>query len=175
MSKRKRELTSEEKRLWRRVAEGVNARKPLPPEPEPEVAPAPVAKKARAAPRPVSSIPRKPTPAKQVPLADRGGEKRVRRGRLDIDSSLDLHGHTLSTAQNAVSRFLMLAHARGDRTVIVVTGVGRGGEGVLKRALPDWLAARELRTLIAGYAQAHRSHGGVGAFYVFLKRPDTAD
>ena len=58
--------------------------------------------------------------------------------------------------------------ARGDRTIIVVTGAGRAGQGVLKQRLPDWLA--ELRPLIAGYAQAHRQHGGAGAFYVFLKR-----
>lgn len=97
----------------------------------------------------------------------------MRRGRVEIGASLDLHGHTLATAQAAVLRFLHSAHARGDRTVIIVTGVGRGGEGVLKRALPEWLAARDVRALIAGYAQAHRQHGGAGAFYVFLKRAET--
>jgi DNA-nicking Smr family endonuclease len=29
---------------------------------------------------------------------------------------------------------------------------------------------RDIRPLVAGYAPAHRSHGGAGAFYVFLKR-----
>jgi DNA-nicking Smr family endonuclease len=68
-------------------------------------------------------------------------------------------------------RFLQRAHARGDRLVIVVTGVGRGGEGVLKRRLPDWLAEAGARSLVSGFAPAHRTHGGAGAFYVFLRRP----
>ena len=103
-----------------------------------------------------------------APPADRGGEKRVRRGKLEIDASLDLHGHTQETGRSAVLRFIQAAHARGDRTIIVITGAGRAGQGVLKQRLPDWLA--EVRPLIAGFAQAHRSHGGAGAYYVFLKR-----
>jgi DNA-nicking Smr family endonuclease len=55
--------------------------------------------------------------------------------------------------------------------VIVITGKDRGGEeGLLKRRLPHWLNAPDLRADIAGFAQAHRRHGGAGAFYVFLKR-----
>ncbi len=175
MSRRKRELSSEEKKLWRRVAEGVKTRKPLPPD-EAEAEPARpkttlrAARDAQAPPKPAP-----PSTKAKPPPADRGGEKRVRRGQLDIGATFDLHGHTLASGRVALSRFLQRAQARGERTVIVVTGMGRGGEGVLKRALPGWLAERDLRALIAGYAQAHRSHGGAGAFYVFLKRADTAD
>jgi DNA-nicking Smr family endonuclease len=103
-----------------------------------------------------------------APPADRGGEKRVRRGKLEIDGSIDLHGHTQETGRAALLRFVQAAHARGDRTLIVITGAGRAGQGVLKQRLPAWLA--ELKPIIAGYAQAHRQHGGAGAFYVFLKR-----
>jgi DNA-nicking Smr family endonuclease len=42
----------------------------------------------------------------------------------------------------------------------------------LKRRLPEWLAERDLRPLVSGFAQAHRAHGGEGAYYVFLKRSD---
>lgn len=118
----------------------------------------------------------KPSPPKaKTPPANRAGEKRVRRGHLEIDATFDLHGYTQTTGRAALMRFLHKAHARGDRTVIVVTGMGRGGEGVLKRALPEWLADGDVRHLIAGYAPAHRSHGGAGAYYVFLKRADTPD
>ena len=180
MSRRKRELSSEEKKLWRRVAEGVKTSKPLPPdEAEGEPArPKAALRTVRDTAVPDTQAPPKPAPPltkTKPPPADRGGEKRVRRGQLDIGATFDLHGHTLASGRVALSRFLQRAHARGERTVIVVTGMGRGGEGVLKRALPEWLAERDLRALIAGYAQAHRSHGGAGAFYVFLKRADTAD
>jgi DNA-nicking Smr family endonuclease len=103
-------------------------------------------------------------------VQDRTREKRVRRGRLQIGATLDLHGHTQESGRAALARFLRAAQARGDTTVIVVTGVGRGGEGVLKRRLPEWLAAPDVRPLTSGYAQAHRAHGGAGAFYVFVKR-----
>ncbi|MFT3728553.1 MAG: Smr/MutS family protein [Terricaulis sp.] len=104
------------------------------------------------------------------PPANRGAERKVRRGQLEIDARLDLHGHTQDRAQAALSRFLRAAHGRGDRTVIVITGIGRGGEGIIKRRFTDWIADRALRGIIAGYAPAHRTHGGAGAFYVFIKR-----
>lgn len=174
MTRKKRELSSDEKRLWRRVAEGVKARKPLPPaEPEPEdTKPAkPVSKATQQ--ESVTNKASAPSRKAKSPPANRAGEKRVRRGHLEIGATFDLHGHTQTSGRAALMRFLHKAHARGDRTVIVVTGMGRGGEGVLKRALPEWLADGEVRHLIAGYAQAHQSHGGAGAFYVFLKRVDT--
>lgn len=168
MSKRKRELTGEEKKLWRRVAETTRSRKPLPALDEDAVAQSAPRPSAQAAPPPA----RAPIKAKSptAPLADRGGEKRVRRGRVEIGASLDLHGHTQTSARAALARFLKTAYARGDRAVIIVTGVGRAGPGVLKRLVPEWLGERDLRAIVSGYAQAHRSHGGAGAYYVFLKR-----
>lgn len=165
MSKRGRDLTDEEKALWCRVASRVKTRKTLPPEPVRDV----VVERPRvtAAPKPAAPMPKR-TPV--APPANRGGEKRARRGKLDIGGSLDLHGHTQDSGRAALVRFLRASARRGDRTVIVITGVGRGGEGVLKRALPVWLAESDVRALVSGFAQAHRSHGGAGAYYVFLKR-----
>lgn len=86
---------------------------------------------------------------------------------------LDLHGHTQDRAQAALQRFLLDAQARGERVVLVITGKGRdGGGGVLKRRLPEWLGARQIRPIVAGRAEAHARHGGAGAVYVFLKRPE---
>lgn len=169
MSGKGRHLTVEEKRLWRRVTAGAKPRRPAPAEPpEANAPPCRLERKpAAAAPKPA------PAPSRIAPVtppANRGGEKRVRRGRLDIDASLDLHGHTLASGRKALGAFLNAAYAHGARTVIVVTGVGRMGEGVLRRSLPDWLAEPDLRALISGYAPAHRTHGGAGAYYVFLKR-----
>jgi len=122
-----------------------------------------------AAPEPVAPPPARPVKV-TTPPANRGGEKRVRRGKVEIGATLDLHGHTQESGRAALIRFLQAAQRRGDRTVIVVTGVGRGGVGVLRQRLPEWLAEREVRGVISGFAQAHRSHGGAGAYYVFIKR-----
>ncbi|HYD71812.1 MAG TPA: Smr/MutS family protein [Candidatus Binatia bacterium] len=167
MSKGGRGLTDDDKKLWRRVAARVKPRR-TPPKDEQTVAASPreraVFTQAERPPAPSSS------PKPKAPPPDRGGEKRVRRGRVEIGGTLDLHGHNQETGRAAVVRFLQAAHARGARAVIVVTGVGRSGQGVLKRRLPEWLAEGDLRPLVSGFAKAHRTHGGEGAYYVFLKR-----
>ncbi|MES1157264.1 MAG: Smr/MutS family protein [Alphaproteobacteria bacterium] len=174
MSGKKRDLHPEEKELWRRVAKTVTRRRlPLPPEDE-AAAPAkaqakPVRSEVTSAKKSVEPPAKSKTSTPKL-LADRGGERRVRRGQVEIEAKLDLHGYTQDGALVALTRFLHSAQKRGGRTVLVVTGWGRGGEGVLKRRLPDWLNSRELKPLITGFAQAHRTHGGAGAFYVFLKR-----
>jgi DNA-nicking Smr family endonuclease len=170
VSGRRRDLTTDEKKLWRRVAAGVKSKRALPADDDAAVEQRQPAKRgARSA--TVTQAP--PPKAKLVSSPEnRGNEKRVRRGKLEIGGSLDLHGHTQDTGRAALGRFLRASQRRGDRTVIVVTGVGRGGEGVLKRRLPEWLADGDIRPLVAGFAPAHRVHGGAGAFYVFLKRPD---
>lgn len=173
MTKKQRDLTADEKKLWRRVAQSVKTRRLLPVDAdESEDAPAPArrAVAVKAAPKIAAPTSARPRPA--PPPQDRGNEKRVRRGKLEIGASLDLHGHTQDTARAALMRFVRAAQVRGDRTVIVITGVGRSGEGVLKRRFPEWLAERDIRVFVTGFAPAHRTHGGAGAFYVFIKRGD---
>ncbi|MGE0596312.1 MAG: Smr/MutS family protein [Hyphomonadaceae bacterium] len=170
MSKKKRELTSEERVLWRRVAATAKPRRKAEPSEAHETeAPSRPGAPAKAPPAAVT-LPGASSKAAASPPANRGGEKRVRRGKVEIDAVLDLHGYTQDSAFRALATFLSAARARGARCVLVITGSGRGGEGVLKRRLPDWLAGAELRPGLAGFAQAHRQHGGAGAFYVFLKK-----
>ncbi|MBC7769162.1 MAG: Smr/MutS family protein [Phycisphaerales bacterium] len=170
MSKNKRDLTGDEKKLWRRVAASVKTRRPLPAD-ESEQADVKLAPPSARATTAIEAKPIARPPAKTPPPQNRANEKRVRRGKLEIGATFDLHGHTQDDAEAALIRFLHRARARGESTVIVVTGRGRGGEGVLKRRLPEWLGAGDLRGVVSGYAPAHRAHGGAGAFYVFLKRP----
>ena len=164
MSKGGRNLSDEERYLWRRAAKDVRPRRPTNEPPDPE-------SQRKAKPQ----QPRAPAPPLQhkvrvTPPQDRGAEKRVRRGKLEIGATLDLHGHNQTTGRTALERFLRSAQARGERTVIVVTGVGRGGHGVLRAKLPEWLAEPAFRAIVNGFARAHRSHGGEGAYYVFLRR-----
>lgn len=169
MSGKKRNLSPDEKLLWRRVAATVKARRALAPEPEEDAAPEPIKVRLKSAKPPA---PAKTTPiAKPVaPVADRGAERNVRRGKVEIDARIDLHGHTQDSARAALIAFVESASARRLKTILVITGAGRSGEGVLKKRFPDWLNAPAIKPLISGMAQAHRAHGGAGAFYVFLKR-----
>ena len=43
--------------------------------------------------------------------------------------------------------------------------------GVLRRLVPQWLRATDLRALVVGFEPAHVGHGGEGALYVRLRRP----
>ena len=57
-----------------------------------------------------------------------------------------------------------------------ITGKGRpaseDGEerGVLRRAVPTWLAAAETRPYVVGFGEAAPPHGGSGALYVRIRR-----
>ncbi|MEO0608710.1 MAG: Smr/MutS family protein [Pseudomonadota bacterium] len=101
---------------------------------------------------------------------NRGNDRTVRRGKQQISASIDLHGHTRESAFLLLPQFLSREQARGARCVIVITGKGKGGEGVLRRAFQNWLELAEARALVSGYAPAHAKHGGSGAWYVFLRR-----
>jgi DNA-nicking Smr family endonuclease len=114
--------------------------------------------------------PAKPPPARRAgPPEDLSGQRRIRRGQHVIEARLDLHGHTQDSARRELQLFLSRQAAQGARCVLVITGKGRLGAGVLRARLSDWIADPDLRPLIAGFAQAHMRHGGAGAVYVFLR------
>lgn len=112
------------------------------------------------------------------PGLDRRTATRLRKGAREPDARIDLHGMTAARAHRACLVFLADAMARGSRVVLVITGKGRRdrddfmprGRGVLRESLPGWLRASPLGASIVGIYQAHRKHGGEGAFYVYLKR-----
>lgn len=132
--------------------------------------------------KPLGSVPAQPSPAAPVspPLAP-GLERRVRlalrRGALQVDARIDLHGMYQAEAHGALIGFLMRARASGHTHVLVVTGKGGLGyddafseRGVLRRSVPHWLRAPELRSVVLGFEEAARHHGGAGALYVRLRR-----
>lgn len=130
--------------------------------------------------RPVASAAKPATPARPVPdVTDESGHKRVRRGRLEIDATLDLHGMTRQAAQIELARFLGAMRSRGFKCVLVITGKGLVVDpedfltpqpGVIRRRLPEWLNGQDIRPHVSGYASANARHGGSGAYYVMLKR-----
>jgi DNA-nicking Smr family endonuclease len=122
-------------------------------------------------------------------LAGAGGldgrtDARLRRGTIDPDARLDLHGFTERDAHRALLLFLRSAQLRRHRLVLIVTGKGAKfapdapfdlelnyrSRGVLKALVPRWLREPELAAMIAVMRPAHRKHGGEGALYVYLRR-----
>lgn len=114
--------------------------------------------------RPAPARPR-PTPEELEPRRQR----RLSRERDPIEARIDLHGFGRFEAEDQLRGFLMGCQARGLRSVLVITGQGRRGGGVIRSSVHDWLTGPHLRGVVSGFASAHRRHGGDGALYVTLK------
>jgi DNA-nicking Smr family endonuclease len=200
MSRRKgpRGLRPEEAALWeviaartqpmhgtRRAATAVaDEAKPVPkmpePAPKPPIAPFAVGEKAGTPPRPHDlALPMSAALAAAPVAMDRKAHRKLTRGKLHPEARIDLHGMTLAAAHPALIRFIADAHARGLRLVLVITGKGKLREeyapmpsrmGVLRHEAPHWLTSGALRPLVLQVTEAHRTHGGSGAYYVYLRR-----
>lgn len=202
MGRKRRDLSETERALWQQVADSARPLRastsaaalgtgdPLPAAP-PSVAtadPAPRAALASRLVRPaVPATPRvtldiAPDPHAALdrahPHMDRRRFDTLRRGRMDPEARLDLHGMTAERAHGALTSFILGAHATGLRLVLVITGKGRAPEqeffsqrhGILRHNVPHWLAAPPLGVRVLQVAPAHRKHGGGGAYYVYLRR-----
>jgi DNA-nicking Smr family endonuclease len=104
------------------------------------------------------------------PGLDRRTAERLRRGDIPIERRIDLHGMTQDDAHAALDRFVRQAWKDGKRMLLVITGKGSGGEGVLRRQMPRWLVAGEHAAHLLKIESAQPRHGGSGAFYVLLRR-----
>jgi DNA-nicking Smr family endonuclease len=100
-------------------------------------------------------------------------KRKIAKGRIALEARIDLHGLIQSEAHVILLDFLIRAHERGLRHVLVITGKGSsmGSDGALKRAVPLWFSKPEFRYLISSYESAAQHHGGEGALYIRLSRP----
>ena len=174
MSRRRlRGLSEADRALWRAYAAEIV---PLPgrelppaaeaPPPAPAVAQVPA---PRPAPPPVRwTLPEIAVNAPPPGLDDRRWRD-LRRGRVKPERTLDLHGRFAQDAHAAVHAFLADAYADGVRCVAVITGRGSSPEGgVLRRELPHWLNAPDLRRILLGAAHPHKAN--TGAVHLLLRR-----
>lgn len=188
-----RNVTPEEADLWAELArtvDKVKTKSRVTKQQQP-ASPAPPAKtraEPKAPPAPKQEPPPPPTKPSRpaVPLAefDRRAVRQISSGRMAIDARLDLHGQRLKEARANLRAFLLACQARGARTVLVITGKGgSAGEddhlagalgepqrGVLRRSVPQWLSAPELRSVVLSFTTASIRHGGEGALYVQLRK-----
>ena len=104
---------------------------------------------------------------------DRARAERLRKGKMPIEGRIDLHGLTQDQAKAQLEAFVAAAACRGQRTLLVITGKGKniGGQGVLRRRVPEWLGQGDLGRQVLAFSYAHRRDGDQGALYVLLRRP----
>lgn len=180
-----RPLTAGEKALWRKVIETVE---PLDRASIKRIDDLPVARKLRDQSGPItaesfggkSAVPlrdQKPVPTRHG--LDGGWDRRLAKGMVQPDVTVDLHGYTLTSAHGRLDSALELSIAAGHRAILLITGKARndderrreGGRGAIRAAITDWLAASRHASRIAAVRSAHPRHGGAGALYIILRRP----
>ena len=107
--------------------------------------------------------------------------RQLERGKLPVEARLDLHGMRQREAHAALRRFLKAAQGQGYRHVLVITGKGAAADttrpfyqseerGVLRQAVPHWLAQPDLAHVVVSFSEAPRRLGGEGALYVRLRK-----
>jgi DNA-nicking Smr family endonuclease len=196
----KHHLSDEERSLWEHAASNLRPLKQRegrvqvghedtlekpPRRPEASQKPAPKGTAERSVPGHSA----KQSPAKSAPppsQLDRRKARKISSGRIEIEARIDLHGMRQREAHSALRRFLLNAHAKGQRWVLVITGKGiapranseayeyaglrEEERGVIKRNVPRWLAEPQLRAIIISFAPATARHGGEGALYIQLRK-----
>ncbi len=200
MSRRPRHLSPDERALWDSVARQADPlHKPRPALPDAaQATPAPrktiEPQMSAANPLPRFNVGQKADPRRAndllpqlterlraAPLAmDAKAHGRMKRGKLDPEARLDLHGMTLSEAHPELIAFILSSQAIGRRLVLVITGKGKARDydapmpvrrGQLRHQVPQWLSLPPLGQAVLQIAPAHIRHGGEGAYYIYLRKP----
>lgn len=181
----RRKLTDEEINLWHRVVERTERLHTSGNPPRPLPKPKPTRKSGTQetvqVPRSNPAAPPSPnlTIKPQSVQMDRKAFGRMKRGKLVPEGRIDLHGMTLDRAHPVLTRFILSSQASGRRLVLVITGKGKPSKdngpipvphGILRRNVPYWLSMSPLAQAVLQVESAHISHGGAGAFYVYLRK-----
>jgi DNA-nicking Smr family endonuclease len=172
----------DEKILWEKVTQSVRRMNPQPAFQTPKQGGA-----LKTGPQKTSWIDRsqsvqakaKTLPDKTMPADFRLGEtsgidgtsaRRMQRGQVPIEDRLDLHGLSQEEAQKEVKVFIGSAVQKNFRHVLIITGKGRDGHGILREKVPEWLKDAPLCYHLNAISYAQPKDGGKGALYIRLKR-----
>ncbi len=178
--------TADETALWEQVTKSVtelpSRRNTVFLKEEARTVADPAATAEKAAKKPVAKQTPKAPPAKppaprpaDLRLGERSGidrsnARRLQRGQMALEDRLDLHGLSKEQAQRQLIAFISRAVQQNLRHVLVITGKGRDGQGVLRHEVPLWLKDAPLAGYINAISQAQPQDGGAGALYIRLKR-----
>jgi len=101
---------------------------------------------------------------------DRRELRKLRRGDYPVEDRLDLHGHIVRAACDAVDRFIRNSRHAHRRCVCIVHGKGQHSEtGTSALRDPVRNTLRGMPDVLA-FTTAPVSDGGSGALYILLRR-----
>ena len=114
----------------------------------------------------------------KIPNKDFVYKKNTRHEKI---KKIDLHGHTIEEANNAVEQFIQKCFDENVTKIIVITGKGLRSKNVenpylskdlsiLKYSVPEFIESNiSLTKMIIETTDAKIEDGGSGAFYIYLK------
>lgn len=96
--------------------------------------------------------------------------RQLRQGKLAPEAKLDLHGLNRQEARDKVRFFLQDATFQGFKTVLIITGRGKGSaDGPVLRQFMEGYLSSEARGWVVEWGRAPARYGGEGALVAFLK------
>lgn len=96
--------------------------------------------------------------------------RQLRQGKRSPEARLDLHGLNRQEARQKVRFFLEDAVFHGLKTVLIITGRGKGSaEGPVLRTFMEGYLSNEAKAWVLEWDRAPARYGGEGALVVFLK------
>ena len=113
---------------------------------------------------------------------DKSLTRKLKKGELFINKTLDLHGFNQNQAYKKLSKFIETNYKSGNRFLLVITGKGRKRNldepkkftlGVLRSSLPIWLEETKFKEKIISHQESFNRHGGEGARYIILRKNKT--
>ena len=172
-----RRLANEERELWAKVVATVKPLRRSQPvvREEPPDKPRPVIPSTGRLPKQPESVAPSRVPARLGGL-DASWDRRLARGLVQPDVTVDLHGHNLARAHETLDHRLEQAIRTGARLVLLITGKPPRDDrypiarGAIRASIDDWLHASRHAPDIAAVRGAHPRHGGAGALYLVLRR-----
>ena len=100
--------------------------------------------------------------------------RKLKQGRYEAESRLDLHRMTAEMARKEIFEFIEESYRYGLRSVLIIHGKGesnadRARSSILKGSVDQWL--RDLEVVLAFHSAQPRD-GGTGAAYVLLRKSE---
>lgn len=182
-----RGLSADEAELWQKVAATI-----VPLHPVRKAKPLLVANPVMPAPAQPKAVkgrlpPPLPAPPPPSPVArplqshglDSTWDRKLSRGAIAPDVTIDLHGLGLDAAHGRLNGGIAQALAMGSRVILLIAGKHRPHDehdargsrrGVIRAKLLDWLAHSPHASQIAAVRPAQPRHGGAGAVYIVLRK-----
>ncbi|MCB1689285.1 MAG: DNA endonuclease SmrA [Halioglobus sp.] len=110
----------------------------------------------------------------QRPGVQNGVFRKLKQGRYEAQSRLDLHRMTAQIARKEIFEFIEESYSYGLRSVLIIHGKGeskaeQARSSILKGCVDQWL--RDLEPVLAFHSAQPRD-GGTGAAYVLLRKSE---